>query len=291
MSTLIAQSKLPFSLRYQQTLKQSCKQLEEVVLSKLQNGVLDDDINARLRIYHVSHQLSRSGMKHHRKYDTNKYNGFTVGIVSAGNNTYMWSAYCEKEDQYNRAEGRAVLLTKISKHILSLEDTNVFSDIVYEPTVVDEPEAFKYFYKDDEYTMTSAQETRALIDWYIRTQINVSKPKQILMITRDYLQNIEATTSALLNKTLPADYRIIYNYPDSETTNLKVVLSKTPFNNSISEQDTKNIEKVLESLNVTVLRYKGDPDNRLHARYFALKKLLQKIKKFNHKNAKPLETV
>ena len=125
MSTLIAQSKLPFSLRYQQTLKQSCKQLEEAVLSKLQNGVLDEDINARLRVYHVSHQLSRSGMKHHRKYDTSKYNGFTIGIISTGNNTYMWSAYCEKEDQYNRAEGRAVLLTKISKHLSSLEDTNV----------------------------------------------------------------------------------------------------------------------------------------------------------------------
>lgn len=278
---------LPFSLRYKQTLKQSCKHLEETILSELQKGILDSDTNARLRIYHVSHQLSKFGMKHHRQYDTNKYNGFTIGIIFAGNNTYIWSAHCSKEDQYNRLEGRAVLLTKIHKHLKSLEDTNIFSSTVYEPVVVDESEAFKYFYADGEYIMSDTQETRALIDWYIKTQINTPKIKQILSISRDYLQNIESTTSALLNKTLPADYRIIYNYPDSNTTTLKVTLSKTPFNTSISEQDIKNIENVLNDLNVTVLRYKGDPDNRLHARYFALKKLLQKIRKYNHKHVTP----
>ena len=286
-SPLVVNINLPFSLRYKQTLKQSCKHLEETILSELQKGILDSDTNARLRIYHVSHQLSKVGMKHHRQYDTNKYNGFTIGIIFAGNNIYIWSAHCEKEDQYNRSEGRAVLLTKIYKHLNSLQNTDVFSKTAYEPVVVDEPEAFKYFYKDGEYIMTDAQETRALIDWYIKTEINTSKTKQILTVSRDHLQNIEATTSALLNKTLPADYRIIYNYPDSNTTMLKVVLSKTPFNTSISEQDIKNIENVLNGLNVTVLRYKGDPDNRLHARYFALKKLLQKIKKYNHKHVTP----
>lgn len=274
-----------FHQRYNTSLKESINTAETEINSFLSKGIMDNDTNARLRVYHVSHRLKKAGLKHHRTYDTSKYNGFTIAIINAGINTYIWSANCEAEDQYNRTEGRAVALRKVLLNLKSLQTQayELFEDEKYPPVIVDESDAFQYFYKDNEYHMTSKQETRAVIDWYIKTVINHTKPKQQFVISRQDVVNKEQKITSALADYLKADFQLIYDYSEKDKTKLEVIIANSEFNKqALSENNKADLEKCISDFKVTVERYVGDVDNRVHARFFAINRLMKIIKrKFN----------
>ena len=54
-----------FHQRYNTSLKESINTAETEINSFLSKGIMDNDTNARLRVYHVSHRLKKAGLKHH----------------------------------------------------------------------------------------------------------------------------------------------------------------------------------------------------------------------------------
>lgn len=267
-----------------QKVRQACLEMEAEIAAKLPE-------DAFFNIFHVSNQLEKKGYKLARQYNTSVCNGITFLVVQTPTQACVFSVVCSKQDTYSRLDGRKEVLTRAYQTIVKEAD--------YPATAV--------VHQNKEYLLREGQEpsekafNRAAINHFIENFINTKVKKPVKFeVTRQQVLNAEAALVELLKKSNPnsLDYRLIYSHKDGyrapkslkdyndtanealelNSTTLKVVVAKSEHNAKFDQSVIDEFEKQAGALTVTVNRYRYDSNNRLAARWYAVRKLAKKLK-------------
>ena len=256
------------------------KKVNEELLSEINEYLKDDYL---LEVFHVSHRLQNSGIKHTRGYDRTKYNGITFGLLTDNISgeikvySYLWKTH----EGFSKLEGRSGLLRLIKINLQETAEGLIVPR--YNPVIVDKEEAFKYLNKSDEVEVQKTK--RAIVDWYIRNHVNeptAPKPKK-LVILRDQLKELEEALAEMITSQLnnTVQVRVVYEYLTEtkkksvlEHTLAKVIVTDK---GTLDEETLRTLETELEALTAKVTRYPTDAPNRLFGRYAALSKLAKAV--------------
>ena len=241
----------------------ACIELEAEI-----NNALPEDSIATL--YHVKNKHRRMGYHLARQIHPSVANGATIVLISHANNTIeLFAALCSTKDTYSRLDGKKEVLSRVhQKYVKGIVDAN-------RPSLVYPVDASK----------TYDASAREVINTYIRDVLNSRvKPKAPQFTpTREQVLTAEASLVTLLKEANPngLDYRLIYKHETSkrsEKTHLKAVVAKTEHNSAYGQDVIDEFEKQAEKLTVKVRRHYKDQSNRLSARWYAIKKMIKKLK-------------
>lgn len=267
-----------------QTVRSACNEMVKEIEAVLPKG-------STLQIRHVSDELKTRRYKLARAYNPAVCNGLTFAVIVHPTTVDLFVAICDKEDQFSRIDGRHAVLARVYEHLL--KTTSKIS-----------PQAVSY--TDEEILYPGLENTtrnrmRGSINAYIEDNVNVAwkKKKPVFQATREQVLTAETALATALKELCPhqLDYRLIYQHQHGnlsewerglhksagrdlprETTTLKVVVAKSEHNNQVEHSIITTCDAIANELTVTVQRHPDEPDNRLNARYFAIKAMAKKIK-------------
>lgn len=267
-----------------QTVRSACDEMVKEIEAVLPEG-------STLQIRHVSDELKTRRYKLARAYNPVVCNGLTFAVIVHPTTVDLFVAICDKEDQFSRIDGRQAVLARVYDHVVKA--TSKIS-----------PQSVSY--TDDEILFPGLESNtrnrmRGAINAYIEDNVNAKwkKKKQVFQATRAQVIAAEVALVATLKSLCPhqLDYRLIYEHKNGnmsewnrslhksagrdiplETTSLKVVVAKSDYNNTVEHSIITTCDAIANELALTVQRHPDEPDNRLNARYFALKAMVKKIK-------------
>lgn len=280
--------------RFKQSIEN--KQIRQVA-SEVLDDLNDKLVGHNIVIYHVSHQLAKAGIVHHRMYDKKRFNGLTIAFVVPPNYdgaTQIYASFCDTEDTYSRSFGRLKVLTRIQKHLEETEKGN--PDSKYKPVLLDSTATARYLKLEQ--LVDEKKITRAAIDWYITNHVNrPKKTKKVVEFTRQQVLEAEAALARKAEDELNniVDLRVVYDHtepegnglpavlrrlenPNSnkvirETTTARLELAATERNKELPSEVVESVKEVLNTVKAKVHRYVNDKPNRVNARMFAIRKL------------------
>ena len=265
----------PVQLRNAQVRK-ACLELEAEAKAALPEGSF-------LHTIYVSEALARGGYSLARKYNPTVCNGLTVILAVHPTSVEIFASVCSKEDQYNRLDGRFEVLKRLAlkynaSGVLPVEMTPLSVHVQKADLLVEGvPE-------------TLENVVRGAVNLYIKDHINnKAKPKQKAFApTREQVANAEQALLAVLQQNEGATYRLAYQYKVPKTGRRAVIMRPVAIKQGLDvafEETTVKailtnpVDGAVEVLSATVTRYNGDANNRLTARWFALKKLTKLIQR------------
>lgn len=259
-------------------MRKACLELEAEAKAALPEGSF-------LHTIYVSEALARGGYSLARKYNTNVCNGMTIILVVHPLSVEIFASVCSKEDTYTRLDGRFEALKRLAlkynkSGVLPVEMTPLSIHVEkVELAIEGVPETLETV-------------VRGAVNLFIKEQINSkAKPKSKAFVpSREQLNQAEQNLIDALKSqnSVDVDFRLTYQYRVPKTGMRSVMMRpynvKAGTDVAFEETTVKLIKRVgaeeatVES-SAMVTRYVGDANNRLAARWFALKKLAKQVQR------------
>lgn len=257
-------------------VRQACLEMENDAKQALPAGSV-------LHTVYVSNSLARNGYSLARQYNTAVCNGITFILVVHPTEVEIFSAVCSVEDKYTRLDGRFETLKRLAQKYNSAgvvsADVEKLSIVLQKTDLV--PAGVEATFENI---------VRGAVNTFIKDRINSkAKPKRKAFApTREQVAQAEQLFLANLKKATNADYRLTYQYKEPKTGVRSQMFRKenvrngtdVAFEETTVKLTTRGPEGEVPTLvtSATVVRYEGDANNRLAARWFALKKLAAQFK-------------
>lgn len=272
-------------------IRKACFELEEEAKAALPKGSF-------LHTIYVSNSLARNGYSLARPYNTSVCNGMTLILAIHPDSVEVFSSLCSVDDLYTRLEGRFEVLKRLAlkynkSGVLPVEMTPLAFNIQKSELAIEGvPETLENI-------------VRGSVNRFISEKVN-SKGKrkpQAFVPTRAQVAKAEQDLVAALKAQSPelVDFRLTYSYKVPKTgmrsvmmrpynvkagtdvafeeTTVQVCLSNTDHNRTLDQILLD--QYALAAPSATVVRYNGDVNNRLTARWNALKKLAKQVQRKN----------
>lgn len=250
------------------TMYLASQQMKQSILTSLPDS-------SSLTIYHISNFLKgkKAGYSLARNYNPRVCNGLTIALVQhKSDEVELFATVCSTEDVFTRLEGTNEVLGRVHSQYNGGTSKGTYAPLVLKASDI----------LPKNVSLTDANLARAAINFYIEKHVNSkAKPKvKPFAPTRAQVLNAEqAFVDFLKTSTFGAiDFRLIYRH-EGDTTTVKATVAKTSHNASLAPEYLKEVEDVFNDLEGKTVRYHADAENRLTARWFAVKRLSKTLRR------------
>lgn len=250
------------------TMYLASQQMKQSILTSLPDS-------SSLTIYHISNSLTgkKAGYGLARNYNPHVCNGLTIALVQhKSDEVELFATVCSTEDVFTRLEGTNEVLGRVHSQYNSGASKGTYAPLILQAANI----------LPKNVPLTDANLARAAINFYIEKYVNSkAKPKvKPFAPTRAQVLNAEQTfVDFLKTSTIGAiDFRLIYRH-QGDTTTVKATVAKTAHNASLDPDYLKEVEEVFNDLEGKTVRYYADAENRLTARWFAVKRLSKTLRR------------